>query len=100
MHTKSTGVLTCHICLYQMGDDDKDEFKNHVKKHKSAASKQCVICDEGSSENFDLRYHVQKHVSNECPLTIDSFILASQKSTSTSDSKKFHQMNKKISHSF
>lgn len=63
MHTKSSGVITCHVCLYQMSFDDKDEFKAHVKKHAKVSPKQCVICDDGGADNYDLRYHVQKHVS-------------------------------------
>lgn len=63
IHTKSTGMITCHVCLYQMCDSDKDEFKNHVRKHVKSAPKKCVICDEGGSNSFDLRYHVQAHVS-------------------------------------
>lgn len=46
-----------------MCDSDKDEFKNHVRKHVKSAPKKCVICDEGGSNSFDLRYHVQAHVS-------------------------------------
>ncbi|XP_055305997.1 zinc finger protein Xfin-like [Sitodiplosis mosellana] len=80
IHTKSTGVITCHVCLYQMCDSDKDEFKNHVKKHIKGTAKQCVICDEGGSENFDLRYHVQKHhtAANQlCDLCGKTFVFAS-----------------------
>lgn len=61
LHTKSSGFITCHICTYQM--EDKELVKDHVKKHSKVSSKQCVICDEGESENFDLKKHVQKNVS-------------------------------------
>lgn len=64
VHTRSSGQLTCHICFYQMSDQEVNAFKDHVKKHAHVTLKQCVICDEIGNENFDLRYHVQRHVSD------------------------------------
>lgn len=72
LHTKGYGSITCHICFYQMSVGDKDAFKGHIKRHSKVPPKHCVICDEGNAENFDLRYHVQNHVSmpNEIWMTV------------------------------
>ncbi|XP_031631912.1 gastrula zinc finger protein XlCGF26.1-like [Contarinia nasturtii] len=64
LHTKSSGLITCHICSYQMSIGEEEAFKNHAKKHDKATPKKCVICDEGGADNFDLKYHVQRHHSS------------------------------------
>lgn len=63
IHTISPGMLTCHICMYKINDEEKDTFKNHVRKHSKATTKQCVICNEGGSDDFDLKHHVQSQVN-------------------------------------
>lgn len=74
LHTKGYGSITCHICFYQMSADNKEAFLGHVKRHSKVPPKHCVICDEGNAENFDLRYHVQNHVSMLKEIRITIFL--------------------------
>ncbi|XP_055326323.1 zinc finger protein 569-like [Sitodiplosis mosellana] len=79
IHTKSPGMFTCHVCLYEVSDKEKDKFKDHVRKHTKITSKQCVICNEGGTENFDLKHHVrsQHNTTLSCDTCGKSFVYAS-----------------------
>lgn len=60
LHTKYSGFISCHICLYQMNDNET--LKAHIEKHAQAKPKECVICNE---EKPRLRLHVQTRVSTD-----------------------------------
>lgn len=66
MHTKNPGKITCHVCLYELNDKERDKFKDHARKHTKATAKHCVICNEGGTWDFDLKHHVRSKVNIMC----------------------------------
>lgn len=43
--------------------EDKELFKDHMKKHSEFPKNQCVICGEEKPDGYDFRTHVRRNVS-------------------------------------